>query len=90
MSDFRPLPPLLCEPVVEAALREDLGRLGDITTDAVVPAGATATAHLVARQEGRVAGLEVSCRPSPCSTRGWRWSSAPPTATTWPPGRCWR
>jgi nicotinate-nucleotide pyrophosphorylase (carboxylating) len=48
--------------VVEAALREDLGRSGDITTDAVVPAGAEATAHLVARREGRVAGLQVACR----------------------------
>ncbi len=62
MNDFRPLPPLLYEPLVEAALREDLGRAGDITTGAVVPADATATARLVARQEGRVAGLEVACR----------------------------
>ena len=62
MNDFRPPPPLLYEPVVEAALREDLGRAGDVTTDAVVPAGATATAHLVARREGRVAGLEIACR----------------------------
>ena len=62
MNDFGPPPPLLYEPVVEAALREDLGRAGDITTDAVVPADATATAHLVARREGRVAGLEIACR----------------------------
>jgi nicotinate-nucleotide pyrophosphorylase (carboxylating) len=62
MIDFRPLPPLLYEPLVESALREDLGRSGDITTDAVVPAGATATAHLVARREGRVAGLQIACR----------------------------
>ena len=62
MNDFRPLPPLLYESLVEAALREDLGRSGDITTDAVVPADAVATAHLVARREGRVAGLLVACR----------------------------
>jgi nicotinate-nucleotide pyrophosphorylase (carboxylating) len=62
MNDFRPPPPLLYEPIVEAALREDLGRSGDVTTDAVVPAGATATAHLVARGEGRVAGLQIACR----------------------------
>jgi nicotinate-nucleotide pyrophosphorylase (carboxylating) len=47
---------------LEAALREDLGRSGDVTTDAVVPAGAAATAHLVARKEGRVAGLQIACR----------------------------
>ena len=62
MNDFRPLPPLLYEPLVEAALREDLGRSGDITTDAVVPAGTAAISHLVARGEGRVAGLQVACR----------------------------
>jgi len=62
MSRFRPPLPLLYEPVVEAALREDLGRAGDQTTDAVVPADATATARLVARGAGRIAGLEVACR----------------------------
>jgi nicotinate-nucleotide pyrophosphorylase (carboxylating) len=62
MSDFRPPPPLLYEPLVAAALREDLGRSGDVTTDAVVPADAVAVAHLVARREGRVAGLEIACR----------------------------
>jgi len=62
MNDFRPPPPLLYEPIVEAALREDLGRAGDQTTDAVVPADAVATARLVARREGRVAGLRVACR----------------------------
>ncbi|MBS1195753.1 MAG: nicotinate-nucleotide pyrophosphorylase [Actinobacteria bacterium] len=62
MSGLRPPAPLLYEPIVEAALREDLGRAGDQTTDAVVPADATATARLVARQAGRVAGLPVACR----------------------------
>jgi nicotinate-nucleotide pyrophosphorylase (carboxylating) len=62
MSSFRPPLPLLYEPIVEAALREDLGRAGDQTTDAVVPADATATARLVARRAGRIAGLEVACR----------------------------
>ena len=62
MNDLRPPLPLLYEPIVEAALREDLGRAGDQTTDAVVPADATATARLVARRAGRVAGLSVACR----------------------------
>jgi nicotinate-nucleotide pyrophosphorylase (carboxylating) len=53
---------VLYEPVLQAALREDLGRSGDITTDAVVPADAIARALLVARREGRVAGLEIACR----------------------------
>lgn len=54
------LHPLIVEPVVRAALLEDLGRAGDITTDAIVPAGAEATARIVARRDGRVAGLEVA------------------------------
>ena len=31
---------ILVEPIVRAALIEDLGRAGDITTDAIVPAEA--------------------------------------------------
>ena len=52
-----PLPDLLVEPVVRAALLEDLGRAGDLTTDAIVPATARARTALVARQRGVVAGL---------------------------------
>ena len=52
--------PLLYEPIVRAALAEDLGRAGDLTGDAVVPAGTLAEARLVARQAGRVAGLAVA------------------------------
>ena len=51
---------LLVEPVVRAALIEDLGRAGDITTDAVVPAETMVEAVLAARQPGVLAGLEVA------------------------------
>lgn len=51
------LPDLLVEPLVRAALLEDLGRAGDLTTDAIVPATARARTALVARQRGVVAGL---------------------------------
>jgi nicotinate-nucleotide pyrophosphorylase (carboxylating) len=50
----------MIEPVVRAALLEDLGRAGDITTDAIVPAQARAETALVARQAGVVAGLDVA------------------------------
>src|SRR3954449_5555510 len=50
---------LLIEPIVRAALTEDLGRAGDITTDAVVPADAEVRAVMVARQPGVLAGLEA-------------------------------
>ena len=53
-----PLPVIMIEPIVRAALLEDLGRAGDLSTDAVVPAGLRAEAALVAREPGVVAGLD--------------------------------
>jgi nicotinate-nucleotide pyrophosphorylase (carboxylating) len=58
--DFPPLYPILYEETVRRALMEDLGRAGDLTTDAIVSPKDTATALLVARQTGRVAGLDVA------------------------------
>ena len=54
------LPALLLEPLVRGALLEDLGRAGDITTDALVPAGLRAEASFVARQPGVLAGLDLA------------------------------
>ena len=51
---------LIVEPIVRAALLEDLGRAGDITTDAIVPADAGVEAVIVARQPGIVAGLAAA------------------------------
>jgi nicotinate-nucleotide pyrophosphorylase (carboxylating) len=55
-----PLPLIMIEPVVRAALLEDLGRAGDLTTDAIVPADARTRCALVARQQGVVAGLDFA------------------------------
>ena len=55
-----PLPLIMIEPPVRAALLEDLGRAGDLTTDAIVPAKAWAETALVARQPGVVAGLDAA------------------------------
>ncbi len=54
------LPDLLVEPLVRAALVEDLGRAGDITTDALVPADLQARGAFVARQPGTLAGLGLA------------------------------
>jgi len=51
---------LIIEPIVRAALLEDLGRAGDITSDAIVPAEAQVEAVIAARQPGVVAGLEAA------------------------------
>ncbi|HEY8022027.1 MAG TPA: carboxylating nicotinate-nucleotide diphosphorylase [Thermoanaerobaculia bacterium] len=63
MTAAAPLPtlyPLLYEPLIERALAEDLGRAGDLTSDAVLPAGLAAEGRVVARAAGRIAGLPPS------------------------------
>src|SRR5450432_364938 len=54
------LPMIMVEPAVRAALLEDLGRAGDLTTDAIVPEGLQTRCALVARQPGVVAGLDFA------------------------------
>ncbi|MFZ5784258.1 MAG: carboxylating nicotinate-nucleotide diphosphorylase [Pseudomonadota bacterium] len=54
------LPLLMIEAPVRAALLEDLGRAGDLTTDAIVPPSMVAETALVARQPGVVAGLDAA------------------------------
>jgi nicotinate-nucleotide pyrophosphorylase (carboxylating) len=60
MVGTAPLYPLLYEELVRRALAEDLGRAGDLTSDAVVPVDLQAEAVLVARAPGRLAGLAVA------------------------------
>ena len=52
-----PLPDLLIAPLVRAALAEDLGRAGDVTSLACVPADARLRAVFATRQPGVMAGL---------------------------------
>jgi len=54
------LPDMLVKKLVEEALAEDLGRLGDITSQAVIPETATAAVVMRAREDGIVAGLEFA------------------------------
>ena len=51
---------LLVEEAVRAALLEDLGRAGDITTNGTIPAMKQARAVIAARQPGIVAGLDLA------------------------------
>lgn len=55
-----PLAALFIEPAVRAALIEDLGRAGDITTEATIPAAAKARVVIRAREDGRIAGLDCA------------------------------
>ncbi len=54
------LPRIMIESIVRAALLEDLGRAGDLTTQATVPADARGEVALVARDPGVVAGLDAA------------------------------
>ncbi len=62
MSPIPELPPILYEDLVRAALREDLGGAGDVTSAGIVPVDLTTTGQVLVRAPGRVAGLRAGCR----------------------------
>ncbi|WP_397414732.1 carboxylating nicotinate-nucleotide diphosphorylase [Phenylobacterium sp.] len=49
----------LITPVIQAALAEDLGRAGDLTAQACVPAGTRLSAVFAARSAGVISGVET-------------------------------
>ena len=55
-----PLPAIMIEPLVRAALLEDLGRAGDITTTATIPATIRMDGVIASRQSGVVAGTDAA------------------------------
>ncbi len=55
-----PLPDFLLLPLVENALREDLGRAGDITTNAIISADIQWQAALNTRNAGILAGVDLA------------------------------
>jgi len=55
-----PPPDFLITPIVRAALAEDLGRAGDVTSQACVPPDARLRAVFVARNPGVIAGLDCA------------------------------
>ena len=55
-----PLAPVILDPIVRLALAEDLGRAGDLTTDATIPPGTEMRAVIAARKPGVVAGLDAA------------------------------
>jgi nicotinate-nucleotide pyrophosphorylase (carboxylating) len=59
VSDFDP-PMTAVRPVVRAALAEDLGTLGDLTSLAVVPEDARGGGRIVARRAGVIAGTAAA------------------------------
>eukprot|EP00435_Cladocopium_sp_Y103_P077131 s1_g870.t1 len=60
MSDLTPLPSLIVDAAVCAALEEDLGDAGDITSQSTVPADTRSQVVLRAREHGCIAGLDAA------------------------------
>ncbi|MEJ2109814.1 MAG: carboxylating nicotinate-nucleotide diphosphorylase [Acidobacteriota bacterium] len=60
-DNLPPLPRILFEETVSRALLEDLGRTGDITSDAIISSEKRAEARIIARAEGRIAGTDIAC-----------------------------
>lgn len=60
MRDLPILPPLIVTDAVRMALREDLGRAGDITSAATIPVTAEAEAVFAVRDAGVLAGLALA------------------------------
>ncbi|MBI1383682.1 MAG: carboxylating nicotinate-nucleotide diphosphorylase [Rhizobiales bacterium] len=54
------LPRHIVDEAVARSLAEDLGRAGDLTTDAIVPPEARLSAAIVARKPGVIAGLQLA------------------------------
>ena len=55
-----PLPAIILDPIVKLALAEDLGRAGDLTTDATIPEDTDMRVVIAARQSGVIAGIDVA------------------------------
>ena len=65
MIAIAPLPDLVIEPIVRLALSEDLGRAGDLTTDATIAPDHRSVCAARARADGVIAGLDaarLACR----------------------------
>lgn len=60
LSDVAPLADVMLEPLVRQTLLEDLGRTGDLTSNLIVPAQATARLRLAARETGVLAGMDLA------------------------------
>lgn len=55
-----PLPAIILDPIVRLALAEDLGRAGDLTTDATIAPGTQLSVVIAARKPGVIAGLDAA------------------------------
>lgn len=59
-ANVPPLADVMLEPLVRETLLEDLGRAGDLTSNLIIPASATARLKLAAREAGVLAGMDLA------------------------------
>jgi len=78
------LPDLMIEPIVRAALLEDLGRAGDVTAQAVIPTKARFSAVFRVREAGVVAGID--CARLAMTLMGARFETFLPDGSAIAPG----
>ena len=86
MTALAEIPRLQLEPVVRAALAEDLGRAGDITSDAVIPAETMMTGVVRSRESGRIAGVPAAALAFSLVDEGVRVEIACPDGSPVEPG----
>lgn len=59
MNQLLPLPDIILQPIVEAALLEDLNYKGDITSNALIDFDIIAKLNIVTREVGIISGLQL-------------------------------
>lgn len=62
MKNITPLEYTITDPLIRAALAEDIGRIGDITSAATIPDNKMSTLVIKTRQDGCLAGLDMALR----------------------------
>lgn len=60
MSTLPPLPRIIIEPMVRRALQEDFGTGGDLTSNLLIPASATAKLYFKSRAKGIISGMDAA------------------------------
>ena len=58
--EFTDIERIAAKPLLTVSLREDLGREGDITTQAFLPPDEMGTVRIVSRKSGVIAGLPLA------------------------------
>lgn len=81
-----PLSPIILDPIVRLALAEDLGRAGDLTTDATIPPETKLSVVVAARKPGVIAGLDAATYAAQLVDPALRFEIEKPDGSTLSPG----